>query len=288
MALTVPSYRAELPGLTVIIPTWHEKACLHELLADLQRQVGLTLEIIVVDGGSRSLNQEQAAFPGVHWLNSARGRGVQMNTGAQHATCEELLFLHADSRLHTENLLQQAYLTMEKRRAQCHPVPIAGHFSIQFRRQKPGAELAYRFYEKKSQLNRPECYNGDQGLWLSRSFFQQLGGFDQRFSFLEDRQMAIQIRQKGMLITLPGSISTSARRFEQEGLARRQILNALILACLAIGFQEFLFLAPELYKSQEQTERLNLMPYVQLLHRLNQQAGWKVALRFGSLFFFWI
>ena len=57
-------------------------------------------EIVVADGGSRDATREIArSFPGVRTVTAPRGRGQQMNAGADATTGDVLLFLHADTHL---------------------------------------------------------------------------------------------------------------------------------------------------------------------------------------------
>ncbi len=262
------------PQLTVIIPSLNEVESLPPLLKQLQEQQGLRLEIIVSDGGST--DGTVAAIErirGIRIVESNAGRGRQMNKAARLATAPFLLFLHADSVLLSIDQLHNALSSLKAYLAHRGDHRAAGHFRIKFKRTLPGNHLAYRYYEAKSALNRPECTNGDQGFMLHREFFDALGGFDESMDFLEDQRFAETVRQNGEWITLPGVIQTSARRFEQEGFARRMILSALIMNFHAIGFREFFEQAPELYRTQQRTTRLRMTPYFQLIHHLNEISG---------------
>ena len=85
--------------LSVIIPTLNEAEALPRLLTDLSEQQDLTMEIIVVDGGSTDATRDVPARFCAGLVTSEAGRGLQMNAGAARAGQELLLFLHADSRL---------------------------------------------------------------------------------------------------------------------------------------------------------------------------------------------
>jgi glycosyltransferase involved in cell wall biosynthesis len=83
--------------ISVIIPTFNEERALPETLGNLLRQAG-DFEVIVVDGGSVDHTVEIVrGEPRVRFLTAPKGRASQMNTGAQHATGDWLLFLHADT-----------------------------------------------------------------------------------------------------------------------------------------------------------------------------------------------
>jgi rSAM/selenodomain-associated transferase 2 len=251
------------PQLSIIIPTLNEAAHLPALLADLQQQQGLTLELIVGDGGSTDATARIAASFGARFVRSGRGRGQQMNAAARWGRGAFLLFLHADSRLEDPLLLHTA-LTVLQQAAGEQP-EAAGHFCLHFHRSGGKNALAYRYIEEKTALNRPNTTNGDQGMLLSRNFFIELGGFDDSLSFLEDQRLAEKIRGQGRWITLPGVLHTSARRFESEGWHRRYLLMGMMMGFYSIGELSFFHRAPAVYRVQEATGRLQLAPIFGLL-----------------------
>ena len=266
------------PQLAVVIPTIDEVETLPSLLQQLLNQQGVVLEIIVADGGSNDGTQEAARQArDVKVVQSEAGRGRQMNRAARQATAPFLLFLHADSALTTTDQLYTALCALTRRIQQRGDHRVAGHFRLKFKRSQAGRDLAYRYYEEKSALNRAECTNGDQGFLLHRGFFESLGGFDESLEFLEDQRLAETIRREGEWITLPGEVLTSARRFEREGLLRRMILSAFIMNFHAIGLTEFFRHAAILYPRQGETRRLRLAPFFQLIHDLNVNAGPSIA-----------
>lgn len=256
-----------LPQLSVIIPTLNEAQLLPLLLNDLRNQQKIPLEIIVGDGGSSDATQSVANAHGVSFVQSSRrGRGVQMNAAAERATGDYLLFLHADTRIDDPSLLANAV------QALAGALPgdgmVAGHFSLRFIRTTDKNTTAYRYAEEKSSFNRANTTNGDQGLLISRTFFQQLGGFDESLPFLEDQRIAGKICAVGRLVTLPGSLNTSARRFEIEGFHRRYILMSIMMGLYSIGAEDFYVRAPGVYRVQEDTGRLLLSPFFRLIWRM--------------------
>jgi len=83
--------------LSIVIPALNEAERIEaalQALAPLRRR---GCEVIVVDGGSADRTRELAAPLCDRILSSARGRAVQMNAGAHHASGEALLFLHVDT-----------------------------------------------------------------------------------------------------------------------------------------------------------------------------------------------
>ncbi len=266
---------APVSTVSVIIPVVNEADHLPILLDDLKAQQDISLELIVCDGGSTDGSETLATAAGAMLVRTPKGRGVQMNAGVQHARGDYLLFLHADSRLNDCTLLKQAVCVLRAAIAEQSHQRIAGHFQLRFMRQQPGHTLSYRYMEEKTALNRPYTTNGDQGLLISRDFFQGLGGFDESLAFLEDQRLAEKIRQRGLWITLPGMLQTSARRFETEGLPKRYFLMAIIMGMYYADIREFFQLAPQVYRTQHETERLLLTPFLRLIWRIWQQRGIK-------------
>jgi len=260
------------PALSIIIPAIDEATVLPVLLEQLQKQRGIQMEIILADGGSRDATREIARCLGVRVVETPVGRGLQMNRAAAVSRGRWLLFLHADSGLTHGLQLARALEVLQEHVRETGVQRVAGHFRLRFRRLKRGDDLAYRYYEEKSALNRPECTNGDQGFLLSRRFFDELGGFDESLWFLEDQRLAETIRRRGEWITLPGEIITSARRFEREGLLRRMILSALIMNFHAIGLTGFFQRAGSVYRNQAETGRLLMSPLFRLIDELNREA----------------
>lgn len=257
------------PLLSVVVPALNEAASLPGLLADLRRQRGIALEVIVGDGGSIDATRAAVEAAGGRFVPARRGRGAQMNAAATHAQGEFLLFLHADSRLPETSLLADALAAL--REAMFANPRVAGHFRLRFIRSQSGNTLSYRYMEAKTALNRVNTTNGDQGLLLSRAFFDELGGFDDSLPILEDQRIAEKIRAVGRWITLPGRLLTSARRFESEGLRRRYLLMGIMMGLFSVGESEFFRRAPGVYRLQQETGRLQLSPIFSLLWRMARQ-----------------
>lgn len=269
-----------VPDLTVIIPALNEAAALPGLLADLQRQRGVSWQIIVADGGSTDATPAHAVGERVELVTAPRGRARQMNAALVQAKGALLLFLHADSRLDDEALLARALAEYREVHQRLGHDRIAGHFPLRFIRADARAHrYGYRYMEEKSVLNRPYCQNGDQGLLISRGYFESLGRFDESRPYFEDLRIAEQVHATGLWITLPGALHTSARRFEREGFFARYRLMGLMVAAHGMGLTEFFVRARDLYADPDRGGRLQLSPYLDLLARLRKEMGWRQTWR---------
>lgn len=253
------------PDISLIVPLLNEAAELPGLFVSLSEQEGVRFEVILCDGGSsdgsphlcRELG-DHAAFE-VQTLSTLRGRGNQMNAGAGVARSDLLLFLHADSHFDTPDALKVAVAAYRKMLQEVAD-PVAARFRLRFRRQDTQPSLAYFFYESKARLNRADCIRGDQGFLLQRTLFNSLGGFDTSLPFLEDVRLAAAVAKIGHWMLLPAEISTSARRFEREGLYERQVVNAIITNAVAADWIEFFSALPGIYHCNSLSGRLQLFP----------------------------
>jgi rSAM/selenodomain-associated transferase 2 len=261
------------PDLSVIVPVLSEVAELSGLIAALSTQRGVSFELIICDGGSPDEQQlemkQMLSLCGYesHFIVTSKGRGRQMNAGARAAKSPLLLFLHADTRFSGHDDLCQSVSFFKKSSAASHCM-LAAHFSLCFRVTAKTNPLAFFFYEAKTHLNRIDCIRGDQGFMISRIFFSKIGGFDEKLPFLEDIRFVEAVGSQGEWIELPATVSTSARRFEKEGLRERQTLNAIIVNAHVAGWEEFFIAMPGLYQCHSDSGRLNLVKTLDSIKRL--------------------
>ncbi len=261
------------PEISVIVPVYNEAGVVAGLFRTLAEQSGVAFELVICDGGSNDATvakiwalSEDAPFP-VSLIHSGKGRGRQLNEGATASRGDTLLFLHADSSFADGQALRNGLDALDAAVAEMGNERLAGHFSLRFIRQCDQSSPGFYHYECKARLHRRECTHGDQGLLLRRSFFNEAGPFDESLPILEDTRMAEAIRQRGSWLLLPAEIRTSARRFETEGLAARQTLNAVILNFAAIGREEFILEIPHIYGSQDRSRLLQLYPFFNSFRR---------------------
>ncbi len=262
-----------MPQLSVIIPTFNEADNIRRLLGQLVDQQDIELEVIVVDGGSTDDTLGVAEAFNVACLVSAAGRGRQMNKGAEAASADWLLFLHADSSLTSSRQLTDSLACITG-----YGVDFAGHFSLEFETDNPEVRQALVFFEAKTRLNRPGTFNGDQGLIIHTDRFRLLGGFSTTHTFLEDQDLGQRFIETGTFITLPFSLKTSARRFEEEGIQARIILNAIIMGMFTLEHDSFFQSAPGVYRVASEGRRLDLRPFFKLTRSSLFDRGWLIGL----------
>ncbi|MEE9488445.1 MAG: TIGR04283 family arsenosugar biosynthesis glycosyltransferase [Candidatus Brocadiales bacterium] len=213
------STEAEL--VSVIIPTLDEQDSIAATLKAVKDQ-DESLEIIVVDGGSRDGTCDIAGGYATV-ISSRRCRAVQMNTGARHASGGILLFLHGDT------TLPQGALP-KIREALRAPGVVAGSFSLRF-------DTPHRFLRSITFFTRFSWWwarYGDQGLFLRREAFEALGGFKE-IPIMEDVDIIWRLKRRGRLYIIQDQLVTSARRYMRNGVFRQHALNFFLVVAYHLG-----------------------------------------------------
>lgn len=224
--------------LSVIIPTLNEADNLPATLAAVRLALGPGDEIIVADGGSDDATRAIAEGEGACAIVSPRGRGTQMNAGADRARGETLLFLHADTLLPPDaGALIRAALE--------DGTVLGGNFTLRFDAPDALARLFARVYNARSRRQR--IFYGDSALWVRRPVFDALGGFAES-RLMEDYAFCLALRAEARrcyptlslsktLPLLPSAVVTSARRFTgRRGLALKMLgVWALLHVLYACG-----------------------------------------------------
>jgi len=212
-----------LDRVSVIIPALNE-----------ERQIAATLraveqsrchQVIVVDGGSADATMQRAQEAGVTILISKPGRARQMNAGAVRAEGGSLLFLHADT------LLPPGWAEVVLRTL-CAPGVAAGAFRFRIAGTFAGkAFIEWATGFRSRWLQRPF---GDQGLFLARALFEEMGGFAD-LPIMEDYEFSARLRQHGRIVTVGEAALTSARRWKTLGVLRTTLRNQWMLAGYHLG-----------------------------------------------------
>ena len=205
----------------MIVPVLNEAGRLPALLIDLQAR-GFS-RVVVADGGSTDGSAALArARVGVRVVDAPRGRSSQQNAGAAAAgDAGVLLFLHADTQLPPD---------AAERMGDVLALAGAGCFRLRFDRRHPLLD----FYGLCSRAESYWTSFGDQAFFMTRAAFDGVGGFPDQ-PLLEDVAIRRRLKRRVGFVKARAEALTSARRFEAEGLVRRQVKNAAILLLYAFG-----------------------------------------------------
>ncbi len=210
--------------ISIIIPTLNEESTISQCLETVVDIPGI--EVIVADGGSTDSTVEIVGqHRDVKVVPSVKGRSVQMNKGAGSTSGEILLFLHADCVLSREAVLNV-------RNVLGSSAFVGGAFKIRLLSDK----FPYRLIEMGINF-RSKVFKlpyGDQGLFVKRSVFEELGGF-REMPNCEDLDFICRLKKQGKIIILDERISSSIRRWVNHGILRTSLRNQSLLASYVLG-----------------------------------------------------
>jgi rSAM/selenodomain-associated transferase 2 len=202
----------EAGKLSIIMPVLNEAALIQDVLQRLQtlRQQGC--EVIVVDGGSTDATVKLATNLADQLIVTEKNRARQMNAGAQQASGEFLLFLHADTILpeHASTLVHNALQSALQSASW-------GRFDVQIVGAAPMLRVIASLMNWRSRLT--GIATGDQAIFVRRTLFEQIGGFPDQ-ALMEDIEISRRLRRRGAPINLSAKVATSGRRWMQYGVWR--------------------------------------------------------------------
>jgi rSAM/selenodomain-associated transferase 2 len=217
------AHRGEAMLISVIIPALNESATICRSLSRLKDVA--SLEIIVVDGGSRDNTAALAGTFGAKVVKTAPGKAVQMNAGAAAATGGILVFLHADSVLPGDFNYQIVSALNQKDVA-------AGAFRLGIDSTRAGIQIIESMTNWRSRyLQLPY---GDQALFMRKALFEEIGGFPE-IPIMEDFILVRRLKRRGKIAIVAEPVITSARRWQHLGIFKTWLINQLIVMAYYLG-----------------------------------------------------
>ncbi|MGD0275976.1 MAG: TIGR04283 family arsenosugar biosynthesis glycosyltransferase [Syntrophales bacterium] len=214
--------------ISIIIPVFQEYTDINRAIAWIRGlKVHGDVEIVIADGDLKGSTIQTISDSSVKKVISEKGRGIQLNTGADVATGDVLIFLHADTAL-PATALEQVH-TLIRGEGEY----VGGAFDLRIDSNR----LVYRLIEKaaswRSRLTRIPY--GDQAIFISASYFRHIGGF-RNIPIMEDVDLMKRIKNDGRkIILLNDQAITSARRWETEGAFQCTLRNWILITLFSFG-----------------------------------------------------
>ena len=200
--------------LTIVMPVLNEGTGIAAALQALAPLIARGARVVLADGGSTDDTLARAQARGVPVISAARGRALQMNAGAQQASGDLLLFLHADTQLppDADNLIQQALATGPR---------VWGRFDVRISGRPRLLRVIAAFMNWRSRAT--GIATGDQAMFMTRAAFDAVGGFPAQ-PLMEDIAMSRRLLKLSRPACLRARVITSGRRWESRGVWRTVLL----------------------------------------------------------------
>lgn len=215
--------------ISIIIPVFNEEEHIGGLIRYLKKKclVDTPSEIIVIDGGSEDRTVDIAVEAGARVINaSKKGRARQMNEGYKSSKGDTLYFLHADS-------IPPVTLATDITRAVKQGYE-AGCYQLRF----DDDSRLLRLYGWFTRFDIPAFRFGDQSLFVTRRLFEKSGMFSESLILMEDNEFIGRLRKHGSFRILPGILTTSARKYRDNGNLRLQLIYTLIYTLFYFGVSQ--------------------------------------------------
>jgi len=210
-------------GVAVVIPVLGDARELDALLARLEAQ--RPAEVVVVSGRA---DPEVAAVCNAHrreHIETAASRGAQLHAGARRATAAVLWFVHADAEPPSDALELIAAAVRDGAESGC------------FRFAFQGPPTWYKRVLARLVSLRVRCGGmvyGDQGIFVRRDVYLELGGFAEQPLF-EEVPLVRGLRARGTFRALPRVLAVATRRWERDGWLERTLHNRWLALRFALG-----------------------------------------------------
>jgi rSAM/selenodomain-associated transferase 2 len=209
------------PAYSVLIPTRNEAARITATLAAARVALGDQAEYLVADGGSTDATVALAQAAGARVIESAAGRGHQLDAALRAATGETCVLLHADTLLPAD---AHAWI----RQALQHAV--AGAFMLRF----DDARLQWLAHAINLRARVLRSATGDQAMFARREVLLALGGIPQ-VELFEDVRLWKELKRAGRTQLVSAEVTTSARLWRSQGTWRVILLHWRLRLLHALG-----------------------------------------------------
>ncbi|NEN22280.1 glycosyltransferase family 2 protein [Cryomorpha ignava] len=209
--------------MSIIIPTLNEEGHIIQLIERLE-SCSAPIEIIIADGGSTDNTIANAQHAGAKVVNLKKpSRPAQLNIGADIAKADILYFVHADTLPPTD--FAEQIVTAVKNGARF------GCFRFKFDKNK--GMLKFNSYCTRFPIMM--FRGGDQSLFIQKSLFDKLGGYDESHVVMEDYDIIRRGKKLSEFTLIQDDVQVSTRKYEQNSYLRVNWANFIVFSLYYCG-----------------------------------------------------
>lgn len=208
------------PGVALVIPVLDEAKALPALVEVVRALDPPPTEVIVVDGGSNDASREIVRAAGWHLVETAAGRGLQINAGVAAANAPMVCVLHADS-VPPHDMVKVVHDTL------ANPTIALASFTPLIRGEKTRWGTTFHNWIKTwyaPLITRPHLFLrgvrllfGDHGMFFRRDQFLAIGGCTPGDAVMEEADLCVKFARLGKVRMVRRWIVTSDRRIAAWG-----------------------------------------------------------------------
>ena len=200
-------------SISLITPTYNEQKNVNKIIHNIN--LLNPKEVIIVDGNSS--DNTRKLLKNLKIIKTKASRGAQLKKGAEHSKQEWLFFVHADTKLHKENL-KEIMCFIEKK----------GSHKVAFFHLKYDSSSIFAYFISKWANFRSKVFNmpfGDQCLLINRHYYKSIGGYEKIFR-MEDMEIMLKIPKKNKFF-FESFIETSFDKYKNNGIIAQSFKNIL-------------------------------------------------------------
>lgn len=207
-------------AVALVIPVLDEAKALPALIEVVRALYPLPAEVVVVDGGSSDASREIVRAAGWHLVETAAGRGLQINAGVAAASAPLVCVLHADS-VPPRDMVKVVRHTLDE------PAIALASFTPLIRGEKTRWGTTFHNWIKTwyaPLITRPHLFVrgvrllfGDHGMFFRREQFLAIGGCTPGDAVMEEADLCVKFARLGKVRMVRRWIVTSDRRIAAWG-----------------------------------------------------------------------
>ncbi|HYI79192.1 MAG TPA: glycosyl transferase, partial [Chryseolinea sp.] len=103
-----------------------------------------------------------------------------------------------------------------------------GHQAGCYRFKFDSSKFMLRFNSYCTRFKGIMCRGGDQTLFITKTLFLKLGGFNEYYTIMEDYDLIQRIREHAKFKIIPENVLVSARKYEKNSWLRVQSANFIV------------------------------------------------------------